>query len=115
MPTKARTSLHPRQANACVLRPTVDPGLRREDGERGANFPPRHAGDVGAIARKLLVLANALVRDLVAYQKKQHVHLTLNTVAGFGLRPPRECGRGNWTARPRALLVDRARPRAHGR
>jgi hypothetical protein len=61
--------LHPRQANASALRPSVDPGLRREDGERGANFPPRHAGDVGAIARKLLVLANALVRDRVAYQK----------------------------------------------
>jgi hypothetical protein len=60
---------HPRQANASALRPTVGPGLRREDGERGTNFPPRHAGDVGAIARKLLVLANALVRDLVAYQK----------------------------------------------
>jgi hypothetical protein len=43
--------LHPRQANASALRPTVDPGLRREDGERGARLDrgphPRTRSDPG--------------------------------------------------------------------
>jgi hypothetical protein len=54
--------LHPRQANASALRPTVDPGLRREDGDVGASwtarYPPAASRSASSTSSGVLALKN---------------------------------------------------------